>query len=579
MCLRLTVHHTSRRHDTRFLSIINPVTGYTVHSPWQEPYQTLQVCDYPCVVEKIPVEEHCLWHGHCCRLHTTYLCQQDVGICAVWVKYHHFVFDEDEYHDDEHHDEHHDEHDRKIPNDLPFLGAYLRYGACLQLVPWLFKAGVELCLADTYRAQISRELAGAILDRGADAAEKRMLLESRLRHFEIVMAYARDCLGQFARLWDAETARRALPPRPGAAADPEQSAVVSELMRLDVESWAQRDVGVVPWPDYIKIWPEFRKRPFPVATDGDPSLACWTCVLVYQKLGPMPTQREIPTLSFDPNLPLLSSTSSLDSTVSGLSSPDATALSLLSPSPFRPAAPKPRWIERITPSSTHSASASPSSSATSTIHVFSALPQSKDQEGYGDESDYDGDEENDTDPSSSTGSRSDRSSRRGTSSDNVANSNSDEETRGEEENQGLPQELPEVEYAIESLVGHRPSGAGRSRAVAYLVRWAGEWSHGERQMWVHRRDIAPQFIDDYWRKRQQMRRRGVGGGRESVGADGEAMEIKKGGSIQMNVSNYTRVPSTQTWSHRQKVFQDDTRFDGHFIDPASATPIIVDPGN
>ncbi|KAI1775951.1 hypothetical protein F4818DRAFT_458087 [Hypoxylon cercidicola] len=188
MCLSVYIHNTSYEHETRFLSVVNPDTGYAVYNPFQDPYVSPS-CDYPHVFEPIPPQEVCLWHPKCCRITQRVLCL-NAKACGVRVKYHHFCFaDED------------------AEECLSSLNAYLMGNvSLLPLVCWYFKAGVELGLAIMHRNMVSRSLA-------ADAA-KRADLEAQFAQLSMSASYTADRIRQLARLWDVNIG--ALPLRPGA---------------------------------------------------------------------------------------------------------------------------------------------------------------------------------------------------------------------------------------------------------------------------------------------------------------------------------------------------------------------------
>ncbi|KAI0017963.1 hypothetical protein F4780DRAFT_781815 [Xylariomycetidae sp. FL0641] len=112
MCIHLFLHNTSPEHDTRFLAVLNAITGYTVYSPFQDPY--VKACGAPCFAAApssrglvvvaggdIQPHEHCLWHPACCRLERSAICRQpDPRRCTTWTKYHHY----------RHHHQHHHHH-------------------------------------------------------------------------------------------------------------------------------------------------------------------------------------------------------------------------------------------------------------------------------------------------------------------------------------------------------------------------------------------------------------------------------------------------------------------------------------
>ncbi|KAI0377318.1 hypothetical protein F5Y04DRAFT_178823 [Hypomontagnella monticulosa] len=216
MCLDVFVHYTDESHDTRFLSIINPKTRYTVHSPWQEPYK-LYSCKQPHAVEPIPPGQACPWHPGCCRLERFRLCSYpNPSICVTWLKYHHLV-DEEEGQN----------------LDLNPLREYLTYNPpLLFIVGWLFKKGVQLALA--------HERLG---DDNHEHSDTSDLIES---------------LGQFAILWDLNTRPGGLPPRPGQRPNPEHNEDLAQTLGLRVKDWGLTDDGKPPWPRNVRLRDVYR---------------------------------------------------------------------------------------------------------------------------------------------------------------------------------------------------------------------------------------------------------------------------------------------------------------------------------
>ncbi|KAI1204178.1 uncharacterized protein F4807DRAFT_465905 [Annulohypoxylon truncatum] len=255
MCFDLYVHNTAREHDTRHLSIINPVTGYTVYSPWQDPYMS-PPCDYPHILEPIPPHQSCPFHPRCCRLQRHFVCRFKDGSCQTQVKYHHFV----------------DEASGET-NNTSFLSAYFGYNpSLLSLAGWFFKAGVEFALADKYRSQISQRLAGMVERDNGQARDmmdltERTDLEARYSHLTYVINCSRQVLGQFAMLWDLNTGPGGLPPRPGGNPNPEFNAPLSRRLNLRTHGWVKRDDSPFYWPQLIQLWPNFEAGFLPFGDD------------------------------------------------------------------------------------------------------------------------------------------------------------------------------------------------------------------------------------------------------------------------------------------------------------------------
>ncbi|KAI2466281.1 hypothetical protein F4781DRAFT_357269 [Annulohypoxylon bovei var. microspora] len=300
MCFDLYLHNTSREHDTRHLSIINPVTGYTVYSPWQDPYPC-PPCDYPHTFEPVPPPQACPFHPRCCRLERHFVCRFKDGSCQARVKYHHFVDEEN-----------------GETRDTSFLSAYFGYNpSLLFLAAWFFKAGVELALADRYRSQISQrlaELAERENGQGHDMVDpaERIDLEAQFARFSYTITCSREVLGQFATLWDLNTGPGALPPRPGSDPDPGRNASLSLELGLRVDGWVQRDGSQFPWPMLIQVWPSFQAGRLPI--EDDPSVVRFDPAYATQplrfSLDPMPRQ-QTPHIVFNPSVPIISSVPSV----------------------------------------------------------------------------------------------------------------------------------------------------------------------------------------------------------------------------------------------------------------------------
>ncbi|KAI0880003.1 uncharacterized protein GGS22DRAFT_198418 [Annulohypoxylon maeteangense] len=261
MCFDLYVHNTVREHDTRHLSIINPVTGYTVYSPWQDP-QMSPPCDYPHILDPIPPRESCPFHPRCCRLQRHFVCRFRDGSCQTQVKYHHFV------------EETNDE-----TKDTSFLSAYFGYNPSLLLIAaWLFKSGVELAIADKHRSQISQllaEMAESDNSQGCKAIDsvQQAKLEARYARLTYIITCSREVIGQFATLWDLNTGPGALPPRPGSHPNPESNEPLSRRLNLRTDRWVKVDDGKFSWPRLIQLWPNFEAGFLPIG--DNPSVVLW----------------------------------------------------------------------------------------------------------------------------------------------------------------------------------------------------------------------------------------------------------------------------------------------------------------
>ncbi|KAI1373157.1 hypothetical protein F4677DRAFT_231411 [Hypoxylon crocopeplum] len=436
--LTLVTDNTSSEHDTRFVSVINPATSYTVYSPWQDPYSR-PPCVYPHIFHAIPPNQCCFWHQGCCRLDRRLVCSREPMICNGRVKYHHFI-----------------DEDNGDTQDLSFLSAYIRYDPILLRIPgWFFKAGVELGLASMYRSQVLRRLNQAANYNSPDATERRTL-EAKLASFSNVISAANTVLGQFARLWDLYTENGMLPPRPGKEPIPEQNALYSTRLNLRVGAWTQPDTSTFPWPQLVQLWPHLQAGdlPFhddpaviPLANPNNKALdAGVTLPFSDLSLGIAPVQQ----LVFNPDMPLISP------------GPPSPPLPVLAPTPTLGPASLP-WVGRVTPSpprqplpsSSSSSYLSPPVMTLDTIHA------------RGLDLDFNMD------------------------SDGSDQAYSEESERAQE---GLK------EYAIEALIDHRPHGVPHSSVRSYRVRWDGDWPPRQKETWQKGQEIAPHIVDNYWRE-------------------------------------------------------------------------------
>ncbi|KAI6082539.1 hypothetical protein F4821DRAFT_281741 [Hypoxylon rubiginosum] len=219
MCIHVFIHHTTREHDTRLLSTLNPVTGYTVNSPFQDPFVTSPPCDYPHILGPLLPEEVCSWHPRCCRLEQQILCKTDGKFCRLKlrVRYHHFYFAGE-----------------AAEQNLSFLEPYLNGEAhSLLLIGWFFKAGVELCLANIYRDK-------KLLDfNTTDEKDLSQIYRTQYLCASNLVLYATNRLNQFALQWDTELG--AFLSRPGALLDTFQNSLYSQSLGLRLDSLTHLD--------------------------------------------------------------------------------------------------------------------------------------------------------------------------------------------------------------------------------------------------------------------------------------------------------------------------------------------------
>ncbi|KAI0836508.1 hypothetical protein F5Y06DRAFT_104889 [Hypoxylon sp. FL0890] len=457
MCLEVYIHNTCREHDTRLPCTLNPATGYTVLSPFQEPYPC-QSCEYAHVCESVPPQQFCPYHPGCCELEGKVVCQFEESTCKVRVKYHHFV-----------------DKGNGETEDLSFLNAYLGFNPpLLFLAAWFFKAGVELALANVRRNQIlERFSAAGGDDSDENNAAKRVELEVQLAHFSHVIACSREALDQFAVLWDLNAGIGALPPRPGCYPDPEQNATLSSELNLTVQGWNQRDVSQYGWPRQVELREEFKAGLLPIY--DDPSIMCWEFIDSNQRtFTSLPTSsfstfshrsspvEQIGSIFFNPGTPVVS----LDGSVP-IAASFSSSSSLSSPSS----------PDDVRDESDYDSN--PSVSNTNDTNDNIDIADITDINGSDDTDETDEiDETDDTDDTDDT--------------DNTEGTDDIDSTDDDDEDETFR------EYPIEAIVDHRPRSSTFSQVNWFKVRWAGDWPPRQKETWQRKWEIAPHIIAEYW---------------------------------------------------------------------------------
>ncbi|KAI2617922.1 hypothetical protein GGS26DRAFT_602936 [Hypomontagnella submonticulosa] len=299
MCIVVLIHHTHRHHDTRYPSVINPITGHTVYSPWQDPGES-PPCD------------------SCCP--------------SKPISYHYFAFDDEKFR----------------TSDLGFLRhEYMMYNpSLLFIVSWLFKSGVELYAARQHLQPLMQRLAKAKIHSGVyseddDSGDDKMdegipnvaeaaELEQKVAFYTSIINRAIDNLTQFALIWDLNTRPGTLPPRPGQRPNPADNGDLAEKLHLRVLGWVDDDITLPPWPQRIPLLDEYRGGIIPI--DDDPSVIDWLIVVRDYKMSKQPPYVTFnagvdlppPPLQFREASPSYSGTTQ-DSNQSALSSFSASA--------------------------------------------------------------------------------------------------------------------------------------------------------------------------------------------------------------------------------------------------------------
>ncbi|KAI0399788.1 hypothetical protein F4802DRAFT_602669 [Xylaria palmicola] len=246
MCLHVYLHHTSEEHDERFASVLNPATGYTVLSPFQQPSRN--PCRSPCIKgPRRAFYQPCPWHGGCCDLSEHEVCRHGIGggSCGTRVSYHYFMSEADPSFD---------------PGML--LQAYLADDdTFLPLVVRLFKAGAEfhLAMGKIQELQTSHNQLHALNLSDHLAAVKKASIASRFNHYQYIKLITAAYLAQIAIHWDAKAAQGAWPQRPGREARPEANKYNPSDFYLETVSRGKADVDPRrPWPHLFKQWPNFQ---------------------------------------------------------------------------------------------------------------------------------------------------------------------------------------------------------------------------------------------------------------------------------------------------------------------------------
>ncbi|KAI0129916.1 hypothetical protein BJ170DRAFT_292295 [Xylariales sp. AK1849] len=231
MCFHLYVHYTSEEHDSRPLSLLNPVTAYVARNPYSE--RKYEPCRYLCITEDIDPVYYCSWHKACCRLLVDeYRCASPVPEqCPNRTPYHHYETFEAE-------DQCRDEFEHFV-NESPWFVA-LRND--------VFRVGEELWLIQQEIEKKESRLHTQAGDREKSLNARRELVNVEAR-FDIMALY----LGQLARIWDLNHEKGLSSPRPGRHADPDLAGYETEDMFLKVHGSAVPDDGRMKWPKWVAI--------------------------------------------------------------------------------------------------------------------------------------------------------------------------------------------------------------------------------------------------------------------------------------------------------------------------------------
>ncbi|KAI0601205.1 hypothetical protein F4775DRAFT_607349 [Biscogniauxia sp. FL1348] len=528
MCISLYIHNTSLRHDTRFLSVLNPVTGYTVYSPFQDPCVKPSPCECP-IPHTQPGHPHpdipaphevCLWHAPCCRLEIIKICHRtnnrhvagdDRASCQTWTKYHHFC---------------------ETPqgrNDRGFLREYFLLSrphddAFLPFVAHFFKAGVELALANRYHAQAARRLRDADVLLGLPVPEKQALMQQAV-YFDRVSRCAVEVLAQFALLWDARSAGAGWPARPGRARYPALNAATDKLT-LRPANWARDDVAPVAWPGGETPWESLEGMlSFP---GDDPAAVAWC----YNPDGSAPVGHmgwgeRFKGEMLDPAL-LAGAGNDVPKVLAGtemFTGADDFALDPEFDFDFNfdfnlgvglgITAPAAQWDWGLDEGMQNVGMGEGMDIDMAMDVDIDIPPVSWDAVAVESDLAATREVEEEEDISSSLSLSSPSSS---TPSLLSVSSSEDESEQSDESDDNEEEE----EYPVERLVDHRPKRGPRAGVKYYRVRWQGNWPAHEKETWQRRGDIAPQLIREYWQtfdsERARVGKKKTVGARASWGA-------------------------------------------------------------
>ncbi|KAI0441607.1 hypothetical protein F4803DRAFT_412139 [Xylaria telfairii] len=251
MCIRVCIHRTSAEHDKRFCAVLNPATGYTVLSPFQDPDSSS--CKSPCINR--PERSPCPWHAGCCSFDEYHLCSEPQS-CNMSVNYHHFLSVE-------------------TPSfSVGVLRAYIVDPSFLSHVVRFFKVGVELNLAlaklPELRSELDR-LHSGLSD--SNTAANKANIASRWYHYQHIKLSAAAFLAQLAIHWDRKSTTGLWPLRPGRESIPEMNICNDTDAHLKIISCGKTDNDPRgEWPHIFKQSPNFIES---LPPDTSPNLVPW----------------------------------------------------------------------------------------------------------------------------------------------------------------------------------------------------------------------------------------------------------------------------------------------------------------
>lgn len=453
MWIDLFVHRTTTEHESRWISVINPATEYTVRSPFQHPF--LKTCEVSCIREPILPNQRCEWHGSCCRLEYERLPCLTLGQDTRPPVCFHLYEGELE----------------KLP---PGFLDYLR--SCdhllISTLVALFLTGIELSLSTLFKQQLNRILTNP--SSSQLSAADQAYVEERTSFFGNYANNSVEFLGQIARFFDLYNDSGAFLPRPGKESRPELNMTGPNLPFLKVVSFSGADSSPTPWPSSVVLWPstEVIIRKYSDA-----------CSFVPWAKG-MPIQLGNTLISVEHLIPL-------PNVMSILATNDRAPRN--SPFPFgctftpvisRPGLRKEvsdisqveTWLSQAEPNSP------PGSNGSGLVRTNGISRKCRSETSRTDSS-LDAECEPDFEYLAQHQSVN-------------TNENSDDSDK-------------ESTYPVETLLSHRPPVSYRSKVRSYRVRWAGKWPASQKETWEPTSNIALDIIDSYWAdlKRRKRQRR------------------------------------------------------------------------
>ncbi|KAI0469178.1 hypothetical protein F4859DRAFT_516528 [Xylaria cf. heliscus] len=255
MCIRVCIHRTSAEHDKRFFAVLNPATGYTVLSPFQDPGSDF--CESPCINRPSTSSQICPWHAGCCNFDEYDLCNEPQN-CNMSVNYHHFL-------------------SKEAPSfSVGVLRVYMVDPSFLLHAARFFKTGVELNLGlrklPELQSSLGRLPGSGLSDSGT--AVNKASIASRWYHYQHIKLASAALLAQLAIYWDMKAESGLWPKRPGREPLPDMNMLNDSDAHLKIISVGNMDIVDTrgEWPHIFKQSPNFIES---LSPDTNPNLLPW----------------------------------------------------------------------------------------------------------------------------------------------------------------------------------------------------------------------------------------------------------------------------------------------------------------